>query len=328
MKNQNWLSRLRQFEKSDFKKSILQIITSFVPYLALITIMIMMISRGYPYWIILLLSVFAAGFFVRIFIILHDCAHNSFFTSKRACTTLGTICSIFTFMPFTEFQHSHSIHHSNAGKLDKRGIGDVWTMTKDEYSSSGMLTKLAYRTFRNPFILFIFGPLFLVIITSRLPSKSSGKKEIYSIIFIDVIMLASIIIAYFTVGIWNYVLVIAPVVFIAEDIGIWLFFVQHQFEDVYWSKGKEWDPVKAALEGSSYIKLPKILQWFTGNIGFHHIHHLRPRIPNYKLIKCYNEVQEVQKVNKITLIEGIKAMSLRLFDEKSRKLVKFTAAKI
>jgi omega-6 fatty acid desaturase (delta-12 desaturase) len=186
------------------------------------------------------------------------------------------------------------------------------------------LTRFVYRGFRDPFVFLIIGPLLLFFVFNRLPSRSSQKKQIWNIVAVDIFLIALLVGSYFTVGLWNFVLVMGPVLFLAEDAGIWLFFIQHQFENTYWEHSGQWDPLKSALEGSSFYKLPKVLQWATGNIGFHHIHHLKPRIPNYRLNQCFNEVEELQEVKPIRLLESLKAMSFRLWDEHQRKLIKLS----
>jgi len=322
MKNPEWLMNLSKFEKPEIKKSVLQMLTSFVPYVALLIFMFIMLSAGISYWIVLFLSIFTSIFMVRIFIILHDCGHYSYFKSKKANTIVGYISGYILLMPFAEFRHSHSIHHATNGNLDKRGIGDVWTMTVKEYLASGKLKRFVYRGFRSPYVFLLIGPLIQFLYFNRFPTASSKKKQKINIYLTDIVILSSLIAAYYTVGLINYILVMAPLIFIAQDIGILLFFIQHQFEHVYWADSKHWDVVKASLLGSSFYKLPKVLQWITGNIMFHHVHHLRPGIPNYKLNQCFNEVPELRDIKPVKLFEGFRGLSHKLWDEDNEMLIK------
>lgn len=323
MKNHPWLSKLKQYEGSNLRSSVIQIITSFLPYFGLMAAMLYLMVNSCPYWTVMLLSLPAAGFLIRIFIIFHDCTHNSFFNSQRACSIIGNIGGVLTFTSYADWKRAHALHHANVAKLEKRGIGDVWTMTVGEYREAGKWKKLSYRVFRNPFVLLAVGPIIIFLVFNRLPKEYTRKKEHISLALTNVAILGIIALAWFTVGIWNYVLVQLPVIYFAGVIGIWLFYVQHQYEDVYWSEAGNWDPVRASLEGSSYYKLPAILRWFSGNIGFHHIHHLKPRIPNYNLKPCIESVEELQAVRAITFTKGLKSLFLRLWDEESGKMVGF-----
>lgn len=327
MMKPEWLAQLKQYQGADAKKSITQIVSSFIPYLAFMALMLLIMSNGYPYWIVLLLAIVAGCFLVRIFIILHDCSHNSFFRSSRTCSVLGHICGVFTFTAFSDWQRSHGIHHATVSNLEKRGIGDVWTMTVDEYRSASKWKRLVYRAFRNPLVIFVLGPVILFLLLNRIPSKSARKREILSTIFTNTIIALIIIAAYFTIGIENYIGVQFPVTFISGVMGVWLFFVQHQFENVYWSHNEEWDSLKAAIEGSSFYKLPGLFRWISGSIGYHHVHHLRPAVPNYNLKKCYHDIPELQEVTPITIFKGFKSLFLHLWDEKTGKLVSFSTAK-
>lgn len=327
MNGPEWLSQLRQHEGADVKKSIIQIITSFAPYLALMTAMFLLFHYGFPYWIVLLLSLIAGFFLVRIFIILHDCSHNSCFDSPRACSLVGHICGILTFTSPSDFRHSHGTHHATVANLEKRGTGDIWTMTVDEYRSAGRLKRFVYRVSRNPLVVFGVGSFLLFLLWQRIPLGRSRKKEVLSIIFFDIMIALTITAAFFTVGIKSYVAVQLPVLFIASIMGVWLFFIQHQFEDVHWFHNEDWEPFKAAMKGCSFYKLPGLLRWFSGSIGYHHVHHLRPRIPNYNLKKCYSDIPGLQEIEPISLWKGFKSAFLHLWDEKTGKLVSFSRAK-
>ena len=322
-----WLSKLRPYETPSLIKSWIQIGTSLIAYLVLMSSMIILVRNDHPYWIVFLISVVTAGFYTRVFIVFHDCCHYSFFKSRSACTILGNICGIVTFTSYTDWQRSHNVHHSTVSNLDRRGAGDVWTMTADEYKSSGILKKLQYRIMRNPFFLFGIGPSFLFLILNRFPGKSSRKKEVLNLIFTNTVIASLIALIYFTIGIKHYLLVQAPVTVIGSTFGMWLFYIQHQYENVYWDNEKNWDIFKAAMEGSSYYDLPPVLRWFSGNIGYHHIHHLRPKIPNYNLQPCFENIEELQKITPITLRESFKSLRLCLWDESKKQLISFSALK-
>ncbi|HSR33940.1 MAG TPA: fatty acid desaturase, partial [Anaerolineae bacterium] len=299
------------------------LVNTFVPYLGLWVLMIYLIETGTPYWITLVLAVVAAGFMVRIFIFFHDAGHGSFFSSPRANTALGYISGVLTFTPYDSWRRSHARHHATSGNLDRRGMGDVWTMTVEEYRAAPRKKQLAYRMYRNPLVMFGLGPVGSFLIAQRFPQIGVKRREQLSVLGTDLALLAIIVLASVTIGFWTYVLIQLPIILIGGALGIWLFYVQHQYEGVYWARDEAWDPTKAALEGSSFYKLPKVLQWFTGNIGLHHIHHLRPRIPNYNLQQCYDKVPAMQAVQPLTIGKSLKSLRMNLWDEKQQKLVSF-----
>ncbi len=300
---------------------------SFVPFFSLWYLMYL--SLDFSYWLTLLLAFPAAGFLVRIFIIQHDCGHGSFFRSQKTNDRVGMFCSIFTLTPYHYWRTSHSIHHAGAGKLEGRGIGDIQTKTVNEYLKLSTWGRIKYRLYRNPFILFIIVPTILFLILYRFPNFKHKellkfKTSVYMTSLIIGLLMGILI---WLIGIQNFLLIQLPITIITSSTGTWLFFVQHQFEDAYWAEKEDWDFTKAALEGSSYYKLPKILQWFTGNIGFHHIHHLSPRIPNYMLEKCLNDIPLFQKAKTLTFGSSLRSIFLALWDEKRKKLVSFRQLK-
>lgn len=321
----SWRHALSPFARSSIPKATWQLLNTLTTYVALWALMIYLLRHGYSYWLVLPLTVIAAGFLVRIFIFFHDCCHSSFFPSRRANRILGTITGILTFTPFEDWRRSHLQHHASAGSLDRRGVGDVWTMTVEEYMAASLWTRLTYRLYRNPFVMFGLGPAFLFFITHRFPHKSAGVRERFSVGFTNVCIAIIILIASLTIGLKVYLLIQLPISLMAGLVGVWMFYVQHQFEDVYWSKHNNWDPVKAAMEGSSYYKLPRVLQWITGNIGLHHVHHLHARIPNYNLQECYNHVEALREVEPLTFRTAFRSLRMHLWDENQRRLVSFRA---
>jgi acyl-lipid omega-6 desaturase (Delta-12 desaturase) len=318
----SWQAIVTKYEKPDLGRSIWEIVNSFCPFFVLWGLMYWSLSVSY--WLTLLLAPFTAGFLVRIFIILHDCGHGSFFKSVKANDVLGTIAGFVCFTPYLQWRRGHAIHHATSGDLDRRGPGaDVYTMTVDEYLSASRWGRIKYRLYRNPLIMFGLGPVLLFIVAHRFPWSTSGKREIVNLHLTNLAMLAMILIAGATIGFKAFLLVHLPVVWISATAGVWLFYIQHQFEDTYWEHHPDWRYLPAALQGSSYFKLPKVFQWFTGNIGFHHIHHLSPRIPNYNLERAYKENPLLQQVTVISFFESLGAISLKLWDEKKGHLVGF-----
>ncbi|MGQ1947569.1 fatty acid desaturase [Geofilum sp. OHC36d9] len=319
----NWINIIKPYTRPSIAKSWWQVINSFVPYVILWVIMVY--SLRYSYLITLALSVLAAGFLVRIFIIFHDCGHNSFFKSRRLNKIVGIIAGALVFTPYHKWHYQHMVHHKTVGDLDKRGMGDIKILTVKEYKNSTKRQRLFYRLYRNPIILFLIAPFFLFAIFFRFPDKKLSKKiNLYSHIT-TVSIIAAITIISFMIGLKTYVLIQIPVLYFASAFGVWLFYLQHQFEDVMWERTTNWDYTTIAMDGSSFVKFPAILQWFSGNIGFHHIHHLSPKVPNYNLEKCYKENPLFQK-KPMTFMESLRAAKYSLWDEEKQKLVSFKEA--
>lgn len=280
-------------------------------------------SLEVSYWITLPLAILAGALLVRVFIIFHDCGHGSFFKSKTANDVVGFLTGMLTFTPYYHWRWEHAIHHASAGHLDKRGTGDVWTLTVQEYLESSRWKRFAYRLARNPIILFVIAPLYLFLIRQRFVSAKANKRERWSVYWMNLAifgMAAGLSAIY---GIVPYLMIQLIVIAVAGSAGVWLFYVQHQFEDVYWERADQWDYTAAAMQGSSFYKLPRILQWFSGNIGYHHIHHLSARIPNYNLEKCHKAHPMFQRVKPITLFSSLKSFKFRLWDESNKKLIGF-----
>lgn len=322
--NLDWKRMIRPYQAPDTTRSVWQAINSFGLFFILSIAMYFSLQVGY--WLTLLLAIPTAGMMVRIFIIQHDCGHGSFFKSRQANDRLGVICGIFTLTPYHQWRKSHAVHHATAGNLGKRDIHDVYTMTVHEYQQLSFWGRLRYRLYRNPITLFLIIPMTLFVILYRFPSPIARRREKLGVLYNDLALIAIVLVLSLLIGFRTFLLIYLPVIFIATTVGTWLFFVQHQFEDTYWANADEWDYASAALQGSSFYKLPKVLQWFTGNIGFHHIHHLSPRIPNYRLEQCFRDNPELQEVPTLTLSSSLKTMFLSLWDEDRKKLVSFREA--
>jgi omega-6 fatty acid desaturase (delta-12 desaturase) len=286
----------------------------------------MYLSLSVSLFLTLALALPTAGLLVRIFIIFHDCGHNSFFKSIKANHFWGIVTGFLVYTPFYRWQYEHAVHHRTSGNLDRAGVGDIWTLTVEQYRNASTWTKIKYRIYRNPIILFTIGALITFLFTNRfIGSQKSDKKSRLSVHLTNLAITAIAAILIWIVGLKEFLLIQFSILAVSSSMGVWLFYLQHQFEEVYWERQENWDMIRAALEGSSYYKLPKVLQWFTGNIGFHHIHHLSPAIPNYYLEKCHKENPIFQEVKPVTLLSGFKSFSLRLYDEAKGKLVGYPA---
>lgn len=306
-------------------KAFWQLANTIIPYVALWALAIFAFQKEYPLWACFIPILIAAPFLVRIFIIFHDCCHSSFFASKWANQLTGYLTGILTFTPYVDWGTAHIRHHATAGNLDRRGVGDIWTLTVEEYIAAPKLKRITYRVFRNPFFLFGFGPAFVFLILQRFSQKGIQHKGRFSVYLTNLAMLSIVLLAATTIGIKTYLLIQLPITIISATLGLWLFYVQHQYEEVYWARNDVRDSVKAALEGSSYYKLPKVVQWFSGNIGLHHIHHLNPSIPNYNLQACHNEIQQQHPVSPLGFRKSFKSLRIHLWDENTRKLISFKA---
>jgi len=319
--DRSWQKVIMKYNQPDLRKSIWQICNSVIPYFIVWYLMVQ--SLHISYLITFFLTLIGSGLLVRIFIIFHDCGHGSYFKSKKANNIVGIICGIIAYTPYYKWHSQHSEHHATTVNLDKRGNGDVWIMTVNEYLNSSKWKRFFYRAFRNPFIMFTLGPLFMILVQNRFSKKYMTPKERWNIYFTNIVLLLMATGMSLLIGLKAYLLIQVPLIIIAHTIGLWLFYIQHQFEDVSWDRTGSWDYKTAAIEGSSFLKLPVILQWFTGNIGFHHVHHLSPRIPNYNLARCQYENDLFKDVKPITLLSTFKALNLSLWDEANGQLVRF-----
>jgi len=309
------------FTKAETRTAVRQLIITLLLYAAGWVLMHFSLRVGY--WLTLLLAIPTAGFLVRIFIFFHDCGHNSFLPSTRANRTLGFWLGILVFTPGEQWWKSHAIHHATSGNLDRRGVGDVTTLTVEEYLKLSPLGQLGYRLFRHPLVMFGLGPLFMFLIKHRIPSPHFGKRETMSVVWSNLAIIALGTGLSLLMGFKNYVLIQLPVIWLGGMAGIWMFYVQHQFESSYWARHPEWEYVASAFEGASYYRLPKVLQWFTGNIGFHHIHHLSPKVPNYELEKAYNSAEVLRHPLTLTIRESIRTIPLTLIDEANDHMITF-----
>ena len=283
----------------------------------------MLLSLDVNYALTLLLSLPAAGLLTRLFIIQHDCGHGCFFHSPRANHTVGFVLGVLTLTPYQYWRRTHALHHAGSGDLDRRDFGEIQTLTVREYVALSRWRRLGYRLYRNMFVLLVLGPFYQFVIKHRLPldAPRAWKREWRSVMATNLALAAVLVTASFTIGLGRFALVHLPIVVVSGAFGVWLFYVQHQFEDTYWENHPEWDFHRAGAEGSSFFDLPPVLHWFTGNIGYHHVHHLSSRIPNYSLRRCMDENPELQHVTRLTLGQSLKCARLKLWDEEAHRLV-------
>ena len=316
---------LAPYARPRVARSVQDLATSVVPYLALSVLMYASLSVSYL--LTLVIAIPTAGFLLRTYILFHDCTHGSFLPSKRANAWLGMALGLLVFSPFQSWRHNHAVHHATSGDLDRRGTGDVPTLTVAEYYAKSWRGRLGYRLFRNPLVMFGIGPIYSFLVQSRLVSRSARPRNRRSVIWTNVAVVAMVGGLCWLIGWRAYLLVQAPTALLAGMAGVFLFYVQHQFEDAYWENAGDWDYTEAALRGSSYLKLPQPLQFFTGNIGFHHVHHLSARIPNYNLQRAHDENPLLQDVPTLSLWDGLRSVRLKLWDERSGRLVTWAQAR-
>jgi acyl-lipid omega-6 desaturase (Delta-12 desaturase) len=314
-----WKAIVSRFQRPAPWKATWQLLDTLGPYVALWYAIYRSIAVSY--WITLPLAVLAAAFLVRIFIIFHDCSHGSFYKSKSANRTIGFITGLLTLTPYYHWRWQHALHHGTSGDLDQRGVGDIWMLTVQEYLDSSRWRRFAYRLARNPVVLFVIAPFYLFVIHHRLPSSAAPARERRSVLWMNVAIVGMACAMSSLMGLKAYLVVQLGISTLAGSAGVWLFYVQHQFEGAYWERRDHWNFTRAAMQGSSFYKLPRVLQWFSGNIGFHHIHHLSPFIPNYHLQQCHEADEFFAQVRPITLVTSLRSLAFRLWDERQRKLV-------
>jgi len=319
-----WRERLAPYARPNLPRAILCLATSVVPYLGLsVAIYVLLGTSTFA----LLLGIPAAIFLVRSFIVFHDCTHGSFFASRRANLWLGRGIGLLLYSPFLRWRHDHAVHHATSGDLDRRGTGDLNTLTVNEYDALPAGGKRSYRLMRNPLVMFGIGPIVAMIIGPRIVAKGARPRMRRSVIATDVALAVAVGLLCWLIGWRDYLLVLGLPALLAGSIGIWLFYVQHQFEDVYWNEGEAWSFTDAALRGSSYLKLGSVLRFCTGNIGYHHVHHLNALIPNYNLRRAHDQTPAFQEVPTLSLADGLRATRLKLYDEQAGRLISFREAR-
>ena len=315
---------LAPYAQPDSLRAALCLATSVVPYLGLSVAIYLLLAQS-P--LALLLGIPAAIFLVRSFIVFHDCSHGSFLASRRANLWLGRSIGLLLYSPFLRWRHDHAVHHATSGNLDRRGTGDLRTLTISEYNALSPKAKLGYRLFRNPLVMFGIGPIMAMIVGPRIVAKGARPRMRRSVLATDAALAVLVGLLVWQMGWRDYLLALGLPALLAGSIGIWLFYVQHQFEDVYWNDEENWSFADAALRGSSYLKLPAPLRFCTGNIGYHHIHHLNAQIPNYHLRRAHDQTPALQDVPTITLLDGLLATKLKLYDESRSRMVSFRQAR-
>lgn len=318
------LKLIKNYKTPSTSGSIWQLANTLLPYIGLWVAMAYLIQISFL--LIIPLIILAAGFTVRLFIIFHDCGHGAFFKSKTANDIVGIILGVLTFTPYHRWHHAHLIHHRTSGNLDKRGVGDVWTLTVEEFKELSPKKQRWYRVYRNPIIMFLIGAPLLFMFGNRFTRKGFSRRERISVYVTNFGILLLVLGMSWLIGLKAYLLIQVGVIYLAAASGVFLFYVQHQFPDVHWYRDEVWDYSTVAITGASYLKLPKVLQWFSGNIGFHHIHHLSSKIPNYKLERCHIENEAFHQVIPVKLIDSFYTLKLRLWDEQQQQLVSFRQA--
>jgi omega-6 fatty acid desaturase (delta-12 desaturase) len=318
----DWRQVVARYQGSSVARSLLQLVTTLG--LLVVTLVAMYKLLHVAPWATALLVLPAAGFIIRTFIIMHDCSHGSFLPWPKVNDAVGFVTGILTLTPYAQWRREHALHHASSGDLDRRGNGDVTTITVREYLALGAWGRFRYRLFRNPAVLLGLGPLHMMVLQRfRTRSKATGSKQLWNVWMTNVAiagLAATLVIA---AGAQSLLVVYLPAYYLATMAGVWLFYVQHQFEDAYWESHENWDYATAAVHGSSYLRLPRVLQWFTGSIGLHHVHHLGPRIPNYRLQRAHDENPIFHVAPVMTIRAGVKALTLTLYDEQKRRLVRF-----
>ncbi len=318
-----WAARLAAYKDPDPKRSVWQLASTAALFVGACALMYATLGVGY--WLTLLLAVPAAFLLIRLFIFQHDCGHGAFFRSSRTADIVGSILGVFTLTPYHYWKKTHAIHHATSGNLEHRGFGDIDTLTVDEYLALSRWKRFKYRVYRHPAVLFGAGAVLHFFVLHRMPTivPRAWSRERHSILWTDVGLAVFIVLMGVLVGFRQVLLVQLPVSLLSCSIGVWLFYVQHQFEPTYWEHDDRWAYDAAALAGSSYYRLPRLLQWATGNIGLHHVHHLNARIPNYRLQEVLDAHPELRQVTSLTLWESFRCVRLTLWDERERKLVRF-----
>ena len=320
-----WRSAIRPYARPRLARTWIDVLTSVVPYFALLVAMYLLLDVSVL--LTLALAPLTAGFMLRTFILFHDCTHGALWHTKRANTWWGRALGLLLFMPFESWRHSHAVHHATAGDLERRGTGDVPMLTVAEYRARTPRQQRLYRVYRHPAVMFGLGPLVSFVVGPRLVPKDARPRIRWAIHRTNLLLLVLIGGAIWLIGWWQYLVVQWPAAWLAASAGIFLFYVQHQFEDAYWESSENWEYADAAIRGSSYLKLPRILEFFTGNIGFHHVHHLSARVPNYNLRRAHEELDLFDQVPTLTLGDALRATRVKLWDEETGRMVTFAEAR-
>ena len=323
-----WTQILMRYREPSRIRSVFELAITALPLVALWTAAWFIYSLGY-WWVSLLMAVPSAGFLVRLFMIQHDCGHGAFFPNKWANDWVGRVIGVLTMTPYDFWRRTHAIHHATSGNLDRRGIGDVDTLTVREYYARSRWGRLKYRLYRHPLVMFGFGPAYLFLLQHRLPIglMRSGWQPWVSTQATNAAIALIALVLIWLIGVKAFFLVHLPIILLAAIFGVWLFYVQHQFEDTFWNENRGWDLHEAALHGSSHYDLPLLLRWFTANIGIHHVHHLHSRIPYYRLPRVLRDHPELRTIGRLTLLESFRCVRLVLWDEVQQRLVSFREAR-
>jgi len=321
--SRSWQEIVAPYTRASHRRAIAQLLNTGLPFLLLMAALIYS-AKNHP-WLALPLALPTVFLLVRLFAIQHDCGHGSFFASRRANDLLGRAIGLVTLTPYAFWRNAHAVHHATSGNLDRRGTGDITMLTVREYLALSPWRRLLYRAYRHPFVLFGVGPIYMFVLKNRIPIASPlrHRKIWSSILGTNVALAAIVMLMVLTVGGRAFMLAYLPVILLAASIGIWLFYIQHQFEHTYWAPGPGWDFHEAALQGSSFYDLPVVLHWLTGYIGFHHIHHVCSKIPNYRLRECFNPNPEFRDARRLTLLDSLKCLRLSLWHEERQLLVSF-----
>ncbi|HEY2180506.1 MAG TPA: fatty acid desaturase [Solirubrobacteraceae bacterium] len=312
---------LAPYAKAHDGRAMWTLATSVVPYLALS--FAMYLALRVSDLLVVALAFPTAAFLVRTFIVFHDCSHGSFVKSKRLNAWIGMATGLLLYSPFLRWKHDHAVHHATSGDLERRGVGDVRTLTVGEYAALSPRGRIGYRLLRNPLVMFGIGPIVAMMIGPRIVAKGARPRMRRSVLWTNAALALLVGGVCWLIGWQDYLVVCGLPALLAGSAGIWLFYVQHQFEDAYWENGESWSYADAALKGSSFLKLPRVLQFCSGNIGYHHVHHLSARIPNYNLQRAHDENPMLQAVPTLSLWDGARAVTLKLWDEDAKRLVSF-----